>query len=341
MTARPKPPTLDTLDLEIIEQLRRAGRASSRAVAGRLKVNEATIATRLRRLEQESLLRVVALTDMTAVGYHHLAFAKVRVDGRDLGAVSASLAAIPEATSVSITTGRYDIIVSLLAQDLSHLAHLTGRAIPAVSGVHEVRWELALDIRRFESRSAALDAPGAPADPLQIFGMDPLDEHIIRLLQRDARSSNMSIASAMNVSEGTVRQRIRRLEQDRVIRIQAISNIASVGLGSSAFVGVHTIGGHTSEVIAQLLELDNIPIVIQSFGDFDALLVVGAEDRQGLMDLVVGRIAGLSGIRRTETIEIVTTAKHDFTWVSLGPDPTVDETKQERPPSPRRATRNR
>ena len=105
--------TIDDLDRALVERLRVDGRESNRSLATALDVNEATVATRLRRLEQNSIMRVVALTEMEAFGYRDMVFAKLRVGSRSIMAVGEDLARLPEVISVTVSTGRFDVIATV------------------------------------------------------------------------------------------------------------------------------------------------------------------------------------------------------------------------------------
>ena len=281
-------------------------------------VNEATVAARLKRLEGSSIMRVVALTDFEAFGYTHLCFAKLRVRGRPALEVGAELADIPQTISVTLAAGRYDLIVALLARDRKELSGLIGRAIPAVAGVDEVNSELALEVLRFDSMWALLGAPQQhlPPSPLEDV-VDELDLSIIGLLQQDARSSNRWIAGELDVSEGTVRTRIRRMEERRLIRIQAISDVMAFGLTAHAYVGIRVEGGRVDDVADALLGRDSIAALVRSLGEFDFLAVVTASDRTALEDLILNRIGSIAGVRRTETFESWRTLKHSYNWARL------------------------
>ena len=52
--------------------------------------------------------------------------------------------------------------------------------------------------------------------------LDDLDRQLIEILGRDARVSNRKIAGDLGVTEGTVRGRIKRLQQERLIAFTAI-----------------------------------------------------------------------------------------------------------------------
>lgn len=309
---------IDDIDRALVERLRRDGREGNRALATALGVNEATIASRLRRLEQEAIMRVVALTDIEAFGYDLLAFVKLRVTGRPLLEVADELGDLPETMSVTVVTGRYDLVVPVLARDRHHLSQITGVDIPKVRGVDTTGCELAIDVLRFESMWAALNAGEYPAEPRsESDAVDELDLSIIGLLQRDARSSNRRIAAEVGVSEGTIRARIGRMEDERIIRIQAISDVVAFGLQAHAYVGVQVAAGQVAVVQKALLKCDEIAVLARTIGDFDFFAVVPAENRERLIDVILNRIATIPGVRRTETFESWRTLKHAYTWARL------------------------
>lgn len=309
---------VDDLDRALITRLQAEGRASNRSLAEALGVNEATVASRLRRLEDDAVVRVVAVTDMTAFGHQFLAFGMVRVAGRPVREVGAQLARLEECIGVVLTTGRVDLVLSVLARDRAHLAELVGTTIPKVKGVDDIRWELALEVDKYASEWAMLDADDQPTEPWAASGaVDDLDLRIIGLLQQDARSSNRRIAAELGVSEGTVRTRIRRMEDERIIRIQAVSDVRASGLTAAAYVGVVVEGGKVDRVAQRLVEEVPVAAVVRSLGDFQLLLVLPAPSREALISMVLDEIAAIPGVRRTETIEHCGTLKHSYTWAHV------------------------
>ena len=128
-------PQLSDLDRALIESLREDGRQGSRALAKQLNVNEVTVAARLRRLEDADVIRVVAITDIRLFGHREFAFAMVQVSGRSVHDVAADLAKLPETVAVTLTTGRFDIIMPLLCRDRRHVAELFGTVLPAIDGI--------------------------------------------------------------------------------------------------------------------------------------------------------------------------------------------------------------
>ncbi|WP_330254966.1 Lrp/AsnC family transcriptional regulator [Nocardia sp. NBC_00565] len=316
-TALPNVPAepLDDLDRALVERLRIDGRETNRALAQALGVNEVTVATRLRRMEQNSIMRVVAVTDMRIFGHREFAFACLRVSDHPVLKVGTDVAELPEVVAVTISTGRYDLIVPVLGRDHGHLAELFGATLPRIPGVEEVRGHLVLDVLKFDSKWALLAAdPGSTPDTHPSDTADELDIAIIEKLQVDARRSNRSIAAELGVSEGTIRTRIKHLLTHRVIRIQAISDVLAFGMAAHAYVGIKTHGGHADDVARSLIARDDVAQLSRTLGEFDFIATVIAPTREQLVAAVVNEISQIPGLRRTETFETYATTKHTYAW---------------------------
>jgi Lrp/AsnC family transcriptional regulator for asnA, asnC and gidA len=152
MSSRDAP--IDDLDRRLLAELRADGRASTRALAATLGVSEPTVASRIKRLDEESIARVVAVTDFEAFGYALLAIARVRVEGRGVREVADDLSKIDEIVGVTIVLGPADITVLLLARNTHHLGELLAEQLPAIAGIREIQADLALEVHKYESRWA-------------------------------------------------------------------------------------------------------------------------------------------------------------------------------------------
>lgn len=137
---------LDALDQRIIDALRLDGRIPYKQLAQRLDVNEATLRARVRRLEESSAMRVVAVTDYEAAGYGMLLAVGVQVEGRPAAAVAADLARIPEVFSVCEVVGVPDIETLLVAKDQAGLTALLTETLANVPGVRKLLPSHAVDV---------------------------------------------------------------------------------------------------------------------------------------------------------------------------------------------------
>lgn len=305
---------LGELDQEILEALAREGRATHRRIAAEVQSGEATVRSHLRRLQDDGIARVVAAVDLEALGYPLLAVLHMRVAGRGVAETGAEVAQLPEAIAVSVATGPFGLIVSLVARDGPHLADLLGKAIPRIAGVVGTRCELALDYLRFAQPWALLDGSvPAAAPPPATAALDDLDQRIIALLRADGRMSFRKVAAAVGVTDSTVRSRVARLENEGMIAFELKRDAGAFGVMSNAYVGIQVEDGRIDEVAAGILACENVTTLMRTLGDFHFVCIVQAASRDELMETIVGRIAALDGVRRVETSEIWRLLKHVYT----------------------------
>jgi len=59
--------------------------------------------------------------------------------------------------------------------------------------------------------------------------IDTVDSQMIQLLQKDGRISNTAIAKKIGIAESTVRTRLKRLMDENIIQIVAMSNPFDLG----------------------------------------------------------------------------------------------------------------
>jgi Lrp/AsnC family leucine-responsive transcriptional regulator len=138
---------------------------------------------------------------------------------------------------------------------------------------------------------------------------------ILKALQENARKKNSEIARDHSVAQSTVLERIRRLEEQKVIQgYRATLNPQRLGLNVQAFVSV-TMQRHEAETIKKFEEgVRTIPQVRACYhvtGRFDYLLHVAVRDLEELGRLVKTEIAALEGYGRSETFVIFSEIKPD------------------------------
>jgi DNA-binding Lrp family transcriptional regulator len=312
--------TVDELDRQLVQRLRADGRESNRSLARALGINEATVASRLRRLEAADVMRVVAVSDMEAFGLHCLSFVFINVRSGAPAGVARDLAQLPSTIAVAAVTGRFDIVATILTAGVRELADVVGRGVMPVPGVEEVRVEQAVSVLRFDSAWAGL-RPHQRADsrPTPSSGdqFSPLDLRLIAALQRDARASNRRIAHELGVAEATIRSRLRNLEAAGCIRIQAVCDVESFGLNAYGFVGIRAQAGQLDAAAGAMLAEPTVGLLARTIGSYDYVAVVAADSREALLHTVLQRIRSDAAVRHAELLESYSILKHLHTWTKL------------------------
>ncbi len=92
--------------------------------------------------------------------------------------------------------------------------------------------------------------------------LDQADLAIVERLSRDARVSNREIAEQLGVTEGTVRARVKRMEEEKLIRITAVTNIDRFKDAALAYIWIEVErSGQTRQVAQQLAAIAELGFV--------------------------------------------------------------------------------
>ena len=143
--------------------------------------------------------------------------------------------------------------------------------------------------------------------------LDALDRQIVARLGRDARTSNRQIADEVGVTEGTVRGRIKRMQEERQIRITAVTNIDRYQDAAIAYVWVEVERSELAEDIArQMAAMREFGFVGLMMGRFDILGITMVRNAEHLARFVHENVSVLEGVRRTESTLSVNFVKHDY-----------------------------
>ena len=131
--------------------------------------------------------------------------------------------------------------------------------------------------------------------------MDDLDQRLIALLRKDARTTVATLAVKLQVSRGTVTNRITRLEDDGVIvgytvRLRPDAQPNDI----RAWMSIAVEGNTTRAVIASLLGEPGVATLHDTNGRWDLLAELRAANLAELSK-VLERIRLVKGIRNTET----------------------------------------
>ena len=140
---------LDRVDREIVRQLQEDGRRSFREIARSLRVSEATVRTRFRRLEEAGILRILAFADPFKLGGSILALVIMRVEADAHERIAETLADWPEVTYVSSLLGRADLYAQVVCRDVESLWQLVGERLRTLDGVIETETMMEMKVHKF------------------------------------------------------------------------------------------------------------------------------------------------------------------------------------------------
>lgn len=146
--------------------------------------------------------------------------------------------------------------------------------------------------------------------------LDHTDREIIRCLEKDARMSLRSVAEEIGVSLGTVSNRLKRLEDTKIIKGYRVEvDPDKVGWGLTVVVGLRIEKGRLLELQKLIAEDARVLGVYDVTGEFDSMILARARDRSDLDDLSK-TVLSMDGIMRSVTHFVLNTVKECPTSVA-------------------------
>ena len=104
---------IDKINLAIIKHLR-SGRKSYKKIAEELSVSENTVRTRVHKLIDRGILAITGLVDPEAINGHRIVMVGVKLKTMDLVTKGEEFSKLKGVISVSVVTGRFDLILTVL-----------------------------------------------------------------------------------------------------------------------------------------------------------------------------------------------------------------------------------
>lgn len=140
---------LDSFDRAIITALQEDARMSVAAIAERTALSATPVSRRLKRLEDEGLIRgYVPELDTRKLGFALDAYVLVNLDAHsdeNISGFEQAIADNPYVIACHAVTGQSDYLLRVMARDVDHLGQITLKSIVRIKGVRDVQSVIVLE----------------------------------------------------------------------------------------------------------------------------------------------------------------------------------------------------
>ena len=149
--------------------------------------------------------------------------------------------------------------------------------------------------------------------------MDIIDVKILEVLQANSRVSISELSKKVNLSLSAVSERLKKLESSNVIeKYTVILNSQALDKELSVIMNISLENPHmTSDFLNFVRTEDEILECHYVTGEYDYVLKITTRNTATL-ELLMTRIKGISGIKRTQTNVVLSSVKHMY---SVSPTP--------------------
>lgn len=142
--------------------------------------------------------------------------------------------------------------------------------------------------------------------------LSDVDLKILKALLEDARFSSRQIAKNVGVSVGTVLSRIKKMEDEGLIKgYSVILDHEKLGYELTVVSEITVAKGRLVETEAEISKIPNVVSVYDVTGLTDAVIIAKFKTREDL-GAFTKRLLNLPYVERTNTHVVLTTVKENF-----------------------------
>ena len=146
-----------------------------------------------------------------------------------------------------------------------------------------------------------------------VTDLDDIDREIIRALQSDGRMPYSQLGPRVGLSDAAARQRVNRLTTHGFIRIIAVTDPSTMGIGDEqGLLGV-TVGGDVRKVASEISALNDACYVVMTAGRFDLIAEIICRDRDTFIDVSTD-VRSLPGVEAVEVLPYLGVVKESYDW---------------------------
>jgi DNA-binding Lrp family transcriptional regulator len=147
---------------------------------------------------------------------------------------------------------------------------------------------------------------------MTIVKLDELDEKILKELFEDARLSSRQIAKNVGVSVGTALSRIKKMEEEGLIKgYFVLLDHEKLGYQLTVVTEITVSKGRLVQMENEIAKIPNVCGVYDVTGLTDAIVIAKFKNREDLGHFTK-RLLALPYLERTNTHVVLTTVKENF-----------------------------
>jgi Lrp/AsnC family transcriptional regulator for asnA, asnC and gidA len=141
--------------------------------------------------------------------------------------------------------------------------------------------------------------------------LDRVEREVIRLLQKDGRMPTSELARLCGASEPTVRRKLTRLLDEKIISIRAVADPAALGFAAPAYIGLDVDRPRIEEVSSFLCGYANVESVDVVTGPYDLMIKAAFHSTAELYRFVFAELTKADGIKDSNSLLVLKNFKHD------------------------------
>lgn len=303
---------LDELDRRIVVALQHDGRASWRAIAGRVNSSTATVARRGQQLLASGVTKIAVVPALGSQGPVDSFLIRINCQPGTQLQVAAELVSHKGMRFVTVVTGRYDIIAELVVHGgATHYPQFI-EELQSIAGIERWRSDLIMHVYKItydwgrQLFSESTDLPVVPGDNIEFVEpapcrpehFDSADWKIVEALREDGRETFQAIADRLGMNESSVRRRFERLRSSQCIDILTVMPATALGMGAETLLTVRVAPRRMDAVARELAQHPAVRYLAATLDEnslFCEVILPSTTDLYSFITSTLSRLEGVKG----------------------------------------------
>jgi DNA-binding Lrp family transcriptional regulator len=297
------------VDLRLIAELQRDGRASYAELAAKLGLAASTVAKRVEQLIASGIIDIRAVQNPVKLGLMANALIAIKADPTKIDDICDQLSKNFYVNNVMTVFGPFDIFVIVFFPTWEELFLFISDNLSAIDGVLEFE---TYQIREIRKRSHQLVENVSKYDKPQT--LKEIDWKLIRELVRDGRVNISELSARLGTHISTVSRRISALIKDNIIKIQAVPNPSKLGYSSNAVLLLDVEPTKTDLICDNLIHHPEVHLFITLINRSSVIVGIHATNNEALYRFIKAKVSPLKGIIGLQTFIRGEIKKRFYAW---------------------------
>ncbi len=294
-------PIIDKVDLRLMTELEADANQTYKDLALKLGISRPTIASKIRRLLDSEVIKIICWANPLALGYKVATGLLITAQPGKISEAASALAAYPQVSHVLLITGRFDIMAWAQFREREEFSDFLVNELGKVPGILHVETQLTLNQIMVSPRFLKEKKEPTYFDNVPIE-IDDLDFKLIKELQKHARQSSVHLAQKFGVSDTTILRRVQRLEDENIIQIRTLVHPFSLGYEGVATIGLKCEMDKIKKAAQAIAAYKNVQYVFISSGRYDICAWVVFRNLNDLWNFIDVELSNISGLRDADTM---------------------------------------
>jgi DNA-binding Lrp family transcriptional regulator len=156
--------------------------------------------------------------------------------------------------------------------------------------------------------------------PKRISDSRNIETRLIQILEEDPSITSRAMAEKLGGNQATLRLMLKRLVDDRVVRVMATSDAPAMGYDIVSILFIKTKNRSSLQVGKDLAEIPEITAIDIIFGEYDLICLALSKERDDLRALITRKVSGVSGVSNIRCSHSLSILHLSANWGQLSND---------------------